>query len=67
MKTDIKQNQPVKPNGWKPDPCNRCAHLSRFAGGNACRVDNGLSVIFGLLHGIPAGAGVDCEQFKGLL
>ena len=54
------------PKGWKPEPCNRCANLSRFAGGNACRVDNGLPVIFGLLY-VPDGAGVDCEQFKGLL
>ena len=49
---------------FKPDPCNRCAHLSRFVGGNACRADNGLPVIFGLLHGIPDSLGVDCLRFK---
>jgi len=49
---------------WKPAPCNRCAHLSRFVGGNACRTANGLPHLFGLLYTVPDDQGVACESWQ---
>ena len=49
---------------WKPDKCNRCAHLSRFHNGGACRVDNGLPKLFGLLYAQPEDMGATCTSWK---
>ena len=48
---------------WKPDRCNRCIYISRFLGGNACRTDNGLPHLFGLLHSVPDDNGATCARW----
>jgi hypothetical protein len=58
-------NRPKAADSWKPDPCNRCIHLSRFHGGNACRTDNGLPWLFGLLYSVPDDNGATCTSWKG--
>lgn len=49
---------------WKPGRCDRCAHISRFAGGNTCRIDNGLPKLFGLLHDAPEDRGASCARWQ---
>ncbi len=48
---------------WKPGRCDRCIHLSRFVGGNACRTDNGLPWLFGLLYTVPDDRGAVCASW----
>lgn len=57
-------NHPKKADAWRPDRCNRCAHLSGFAGGNACRTDNGLSWLFGFLYEVPDDHGATCTCWQ---
>jgi hypothetical protein len=58
-------NRPKAADTWKPDPCNRCIHLSRFHGGNACRTNNGLPHLFGLLYNVPDDSGATCTSWRG--
>ncbi len=57
-------NHPQAVGGWKPDPCNRCIHISRFAGGNACRTNNGLALLFGMLYNVPEDQGAACASWQ---
>lgn len=57
-------NNPKAADSWKPAPCNSCIHLSRFHGGNACRTDNGLPHLFGLLYNVPDDNGATCAAWQ---
>ncbi len=57
-------NNPKAADSWKPAPCNRCIRLSRFHGGNACRTDNGLPHLFGLLYNVPDDNGATCASWQ---
>ena len=63
---DIATTQNLSPNRqeWKPDRCNRCIHLSHFHGGNACRADNGLPHLFGLLYNVSDDNGATCAAWQ---
>lgn len=49
---------------WKPDPCNRCIHLIRFAGGNVCLTNNGLRLLYGFSHEVPDDQGATCTSWQ---
>lgn len=57
-------NHSKKADSWKPDRCDRCIHISRFTGGNACRTDNGLPWLFGLLYNVPDDRGAVCASWQ---
>lgn len=62
---EIQQCKDVaKPHQWQPDRCDRCIHLSRFTGGNACRTANGLPWLFGLLYNVPDDRGATCAAWQ---
>lgn len=69
LKSESKGNSPAPrlrgdhPD-WKPDPCNRCIHLSRFLGGNLCRTDNGLPRVTRLLYEVPEDGGATCTSWN---
>lgn len=54
----------VKLDTWKPARCDRCIHISRFTGGNACRTNNGLPWLFGLLYTVPDDRGAVCASWQ---
>ena len=48
---------------WKPEKCGCCKNVSRFVGGNACRVRNGQAWLFGFLYDVPEDQGATCIHF----
>ena len=56
----------IDPKESKQYRCNRCKHLSRFFGGNACRTNNGLPWLFGLLYNVPDDNGASCVSWQPL-
>ena len=49
---------------WKPDRCNRCVHIARFTGGNACLTDNGLRWLYGFSYEVPDDHGTICASWQ---